>query len=401
VAADAARLPFWSGAVSEVELAALAHRLARVLRAGDLIALHGDLGAGKTTFARALIRSLVNDPNAEVPSPTFAIEQSYQGRFDIAHYDLYRLGDPSELDELGFEEKLAQALVLVEWPARAGDRLPADRIDLMFEEVNGHPEQRHLSLRAPSGIAGRLRDALPVAPTTAFIMAAGLGTRMRPLTEALPKPLVALAGRALIDRVLDRLVAAGITRAVVNVHYRADQLEAHLAARRDLEVVISDERAQLQNVGGALLKARGLLGDAPIYVHNSDSVWHEAGVSNLTALSEAFDATRMDALLLCVPRAHAIGYQGRGDFDIAGDGRLLKRRANGEAACVYAGVQILHPRLLDGFPTGPLGMNAIWDKAFAAGRIFGHTLVGTWLHVGSPAELTTAERVLAELTGDG
>jgi MurNAc alpha-1-phosphate uridylyltransferase len=237
-------------------------------------------------------------------------------------------------------------------------------------------------------------------PETAFVLAAGLGTRMRPLTDHVPKPLVPLAGRPLIDHVLARLAGAGVLRAVVNVHHHADRLEAHLRARAGAPAVtVSDERARLLNVGGGVVKARALLGLRPFFVHNSDSVWIERGASNLRALAAAFDAARMDCLLLCVPVAAAVGYVGPGDFHLAADGRLTGRSAGPDAPLVYAGVQIMHPRLLDDLPAGPLPMSRLWARA--AGRMYGHRLDGLWLHVGSPGELATAEAVLAREAGHG
>ncbi|MFZ4071382.1 MAG: nucleotidyltransferase family protein [Caulobacterales bacterium] len=232
-------------------------------------------------------------------------------------------------------------------------------------------------------------------PTTAMVLAAGLGTRMRPLTEFTPKPLVSVAGKALIDHMLDRLVGVGVTRAVVNVHYRADQLEAHLRMRTAPEIVVSDERAQLMETGGGLVQARALLGDDPIFVTNTDQILHADQPDALGALAAAWDDLAMDALLLLAPRAHSLGYDGAGDFFCAADGRLGRRGGAAQAPFAYTGVQILHPRCLAGWPCAPFSTNRIWDQALARARLFGVVMSGTWMHVGDPGARDAAEAILS------
>jgi len=230
----------------------------------------------------------------------------------------------------------------------------------------------------------------------AFVLAAGLGTRMRPLTERLPKPLVPLAGRALLDHVLDRIAEAGIGEAVVNVHYLADQIEQHLSRRSRPRIVISDERDLLLETGGGVAKALPLMGDRPFLVHNSDSVWIEGTTGNLPALAAAFDERRMDGLLLLADRATSLGYDGRGDFHLGAEGRL-SRIAKGETAgFVFAGVSIATPRLMRDVPQGAFSLNRVWDRALAEGRLYGIRLAGTWMHVGDPAALEAAEALLAK-----
>lgn len=233
--------------------------------------------------------------------------------------------------------------------------------------------------------------------TSALVLAAGLGTRMRPLTERVPKPLVALAGKALIDHVLDRLAANGIARAVVNVHYMAEAIERHLATRRAPEIVLSDERDALLDTGGGAVKAAAILGSGePFLVHNSDSVWIERGASSLARLIAGFEPERMDSLLLLARRSESIGYEGRGDFMLAEDGRIARRPRDGESDLVFTGVSILHPRLLAGAPAGAFSLNLVWDRAILAGRLFGMVLDGRWMHVGTPQAVTAAERLIAE-----
>lgn len=233
----------------------------------------------------------------------------------------------------------------------------------------------------------------------AFVLAAGLGNRMRPLTDVVPKPLVPLAGRALLDRVLDRIAAAGIGAAVVNVHFRANQIERHLAARVSPRITISDERAQLLDTGGGLVHALTLLGRLPVLVHNSDTVWTETAASNLARLCAAYDPLRMDGLLLLARRAGSLGYHGRGDFHLEPDGRLVRVTQGETAAHVFAGASIAGPLLLVDPPAGAFSLNRLWDRALGAGRLFGIELEGTWMHVGDPTALAEAEKKLSALGG--
>jgi MurNAc alpha-1-phosphate uridylyltransferase len=250
----------------------------------------------------------------------------------------------------------------------------------------------------------------PISPIrTAMILAAGLGTRMRLAEDAPPKPLTVIAGRTLLDRMLDRLKDAGIRRVVVNVHFKAALLEAHLAAStHGLEVVISDERDGLMETGGGVVQARSLLGDAPFTVCNADILWQETD-NNLQNLLDVFDADKMDACLLLANRERCTGYDGRGDFHIAVNpdspaGRLSRRDDIEKTATapvvyapfVYAGVQIVNPALLEGAPEGPFSFNVLWDKALAERRLYGVELSGTWMHVGTPEGLAAAEKRLAE-----
>lgn len=236
-------------------------------------------------------------------------------------------------------------------------------------------------------------------PTTAFVLAAGMGSRMRPLTDDKPKPMVALAGRPLIDHVLDRLAAAGITRAVVNVHYKADVLLAHLETRTHPRITISDERGELLDTGGGVVNARSSIGEAPFLIHNSDTVWLEQRVANIERLIGAWDPERMDSLLLLAERARSIGYDGAGDFEIAENGQLARRQKGQSVPHVFAGVSIAHPRMLVGAPQGAFSLNVLWDRAMAAGRLYGIVLDGSWMHVGTPQALDEAEEAIARHGG--
>ncbi len=234
-------------------------------------------------------------------------------------------------------------------------------------------------------------------PETAMVMAAGLGKRMRPLTATRPKPLVEVAGKALIDHVFDRLQRAGIARAVVNVHYLADTLQAHVTDRYpDIEVVISDERRRLMETGGGLVQARSLLGDAPVLVVNSDNLWIDGPVDAIRLLASRWDDATMDALLLMVPLARAHNHGGPGDFHLAADGRITGRRKPGRVApFAFTGIQILHPRVIADWPEGPFSTNLFWDRAIAAGRAFGQVHQGLWFDVGTPAAIPRTEAILA------
>ncbi|MGD2133808.1 MAG: nucleotidyltransferase family protein [Maricaulaceae bacterium] len=227
----------------------------------------------------------------------------------------------------------------------------------------------------------------------AMVMAAGLGTRMRPLTNDRPKALVELAGKALIDHGLDRLAADGVGRAVVNVHHFADRLEAHLAEREAPKIEISDERDLLLETGGGLVKAAPLLGGDPFFALNSDSVWREpdGGPTALEALRDAWKGGEMDFLLLLTPTEEALGFDGPGDFFLVDDGRLTRRGDAARAPYAFMGVQILNPAVLEGRTVEPFSTNLMWNEALAAGRLYGVVFGGQWMHVGDPQALADAE----------
>jgi MurNAc alpha-1-phosphate uridylyltransferase len=233
------------------------------------------------------------------------------------------------------------------------------------------------------------------APSTAMVLAAGLGTRMRPLTDDRPKALVEVAGKPLIDHMLDRLADAGARRAVVNVHYFADQLEDHLKHRTHPRTVISDERARLLETGGGLKKARPLLGEAPIWAANIDSVWTEGSTPALAALAAAWDPRRMDACLLLAPLERTLGFDGRGDFFLGEDGRLSHRGDRPRAPYAYIGVQIIRPGAVDDGPEGPFSLFGVWMRMMAEGRLYGVVMDGFWMHVGDPDALKAAEAKMA------
>ena len=232
-------------------------------------------------------------------------------------------------------------------------------------------------------------------PKLVFVFAAGLGARMRPLTDTTPKPLIEVAGKPLIDHCLDRFAAAGVETAIVNVHHLADQIEAHLAARSRPRVIISDERARLLDQGGALKKARGLIGAAPFYVCNTDAFWIEGPLSNLDRLAAAFDPERMDAILLVASTPGAVGVDWPGDFEMDSDGRLTRRAPKTVAPFVYTGVGILKPQLFDGVEEDVFKLAPFFWRTAEAGRLYGLRLDGLWLHVGRPETIAEAEAAIA------
>lgn len=238
-------------------------------------------------------------------------------------------------------------------------------------------------------------DAAPSAPTTAMVLAAGLGTRMRPVTDRLPKPLVEVGGRALIDHALDRLAAAGVGRAVVNVHHLADLVEGHVRRRARPAIVVSDERDARLETGGGVKRALPLLGAGPFYVLNSDSLWIEGPRPALDRLAAAWDPRAMDVLLLVAVAATSIGYDGAGDFLMDGEGRLSRRGERDVAPFVYAGAGIVTPERFADTPDGPFSLNLLFDRAIERGRLYGVRLEGCWLHVGTPAAIGAAEKRLA------
>lgn len=233
---------------------------------------------------------------------------------------------------------------------------------------------------------------MPVRPTQAMVLAAGFGTRMRPLTDRMPKPLVPVAGRPLLDHVLDKLAEAGVTDAVVNVHYLPDQIIDHTAARTTPRITISDERDAVLGTGGGVVKALPHLGDAPFYHLNADTLWIDGAQPNLTRLADAFDPARMDILLLMAPTAGSIGYSGNGDYAMLPDGALRRRKEREVVPFVYAGVAILSPAIFADAPSGEFALTKLFDRAGEQGRLFGLRLDGLWMHVGTPDAVRAAEQ---------
>jgi N-acetyl-alpha-D-muramate 1-phosphate uridylyltransferase len=231
--------------------------------------------------------------------------------------------------------------------------------------------------------------------TTAMVLAAGLGKRMRPLTDTIPKPLVEVGGQSMLDQALDRLAEAGVETAVVNVHHLADRIEAHLKSRKRPRIVISDERGALLETGGGIKKALPLLGPSAFLVLNSDSLWIEGPQSNIRRLLACWDEDRMDILLLLAVAATSLGYDGLGDFVMDPAGLLRRRREREVSPFVYAGVAVMKPGLFAGAPEGSFSLNRLFDRAIEAGRLHGLRLDGQWLHVGTPESVKAANQRIA------
>jgi MurNAc alpha-1-phosphate uridylyltransferase len=237
---------------------------------------------------------------------------------------------------------------------------------------------------------------MSVTPAKAMVLAAGLGLRMRPLTDRMPKPLVPVAGRALLDHVLDKLGNAGVSQAIVNVHYLPDQIIDHVTARAKPRVTISDERDQVLGTGGGVVKALPLLGAAPFFLVNADTMWIDGVRPNLARLAEAFDPARMDVLLLMAPTTSSIGYDGSGDYAMLADGALRKRREHQVVPFVYAGAAIMSPSLFASAPKGEFSLIRLFDSANEQERLFGLRLDGVWMHVGTPDAVDAAEEAFLE-----
>lgn len=231
---------------------------------------------------------------------------------------------------------------------------------------------------------------------TAMVLAAGLGKRMLPLTESMPKPLVRVHGKALIDHALDALARVEVEKAVVNVHYLADKIEEHLKGRKTPAITISDERSDLLDSGGGVAKALGELGESPFYVLNADSFWIEGYRPNLGHLADQWNPKRMDILMLVAGVASSVGYQGMGDFTMDPEGRLKRRGERHTAPFAYAGAAIVKPEIFTNLPGGPFSLNLLFDRALEQERMFGVRLDGLWLHVGTPEAIHEAEEAIAK-----
>jgi MurNAc alpha-1-phosphate uridylyltransferase len=242
----------------------------------------------------------------------------------------------------------------------------------------------------------RLRAEVPAeVPSTAMIMAAGLGKRMRPLTATRPKPLIEVGGKALLDHVLEKLRDAGVKKVVVNVHYLPEALEAHLMSRNHgLDVVISDERDLLLETGGGLVKAAPLIDSDPFLAVNSDNLWIDGPADTIRLLASQWDDAKMDALLLLVPQARALNHGGMGDFHMDRAGRLRRRAKSHVAPFVFTGIQMVSKRLLRDAPDGPFSTNILWDRAIEEGRCFGAVHQGLWFDVGTPQSIQLTETAL-------
>ena len=235
-----------------------------------------------------------------------------------------------------------------------------------------------------------------ICPTSAMVLAAGTGVRMRPITNNIPKPLIRVFGKALIDHGLDTLANMNVSKAVVNIHHFPEQMEAHLKARRLPEVFVSDERERLMDSGGGIAKALPELGTKPFYLLNADSFWLEGTNPNLELLGKSWRDEDMDILLLLSSLSNSVGYNGKGDFNMDSEGRLVRRSERQIAPFAYCGAAILHPRIFEGVPAGAFSLNLLFDRAIEEKRLFGTRMGGLWLHVGTPEAINEAETAIAK-----
>jgi len=233
-------------------------------------------------------------------------------------------------------------------------------------------------------------------PQCAMVLAAGLGKRMRPITDTTPKPLIKVWNKTLLDHGLDALKQAGVQRAVVNVHYLADQVENHLQQRANPKIIISDERNTLLDSGGGIKKALGFLGQSPFYLLNADSFWIEGRTPNLQSMAQVWDAEKMDILLLIATMDRAVGFDGKGDFFMGPSGLLARRGEQKMAPYVYAGAALVSPAIFDETPDGAFSINRLFDRAIERERLFGMQMGGLWLHVGTPEAIVEAEQAIAK-----
>jgi MurNAc alpha-1-phosphate uridylyltransferase len=227
-----------------------------------------------------------------------------------------------------------------------------------------------------------------------MVLAAGLGTRMRPLTDVTPKPLIEVAGKPLLDWGLDSLERAGVAEAIINIHHLPGQMRAHLAKRREPRIIVSDETDRLLESGGGIVRALPLLGPDPFFVLNADTFWVEGGAPNLSGLALAWDAGRMDILLMLAEMDKATGHSSRSDFLLGGDDRLTRSRGD-PAGLIYAGAAIVHPRIFAGAEAEPHSLNRYFDSSAAEGRLFGWRMRGHWITVGTPEAIPAAEAAVA------
>ena len=249
-----------------------------------------------------------------------------------------------------------------------------------------------------ASVERRSLTAMAAMPTQAMVFAAGLGTRMRPITDTLPKPLVQIAGKTMLDHMLDRLAEAGVAQAIVNVHHLPDQIERAVASRTQPRIVVSDERAKLLDQGGGIKKVLPILGDDAFFICNTDAVWIEGPKSALQAMAEAWRPQEMDVLLLVATTTGSVGVDWQGDFLMRPDGRLIKRPERETAPFVYAGVGLIKPQLFAEARDDVFRLAPYFFDAAAQGRLFGVRLTGQWLHVGTPQAIEDAERAIARST---
>jgi MurNAc alpha-1-phosphate uridylyltransferase len=370
----------------ETDLPKLAAEYAPLwLRPGTVVALHGDLGMGKSAIVRAFIRHVIGADTA-VPSPTFTLVQPYEtDSVTIYHYDLYRLSSATELTELNWAAATLDGLVFVEWPERTGASLPQHwRIEIIDGDM---PDTRNVKIIPPLKI------------DTAMVLAAGFGKRLRPLTDHIPKPLLKLGDQTMLDHALEHLAAAGITKAVVNTHYLAEQIAQHVKMHpHGLSIQISNEKEVLET-GGGVKHAVPLLNTEIFLTANSDVMWRDlpGHIPAIARMLTAWDPNKMDTLLLLADRNRAIGFDGPGDYFIAPNGLLTWRHDKPAAPYVFAGVTIAKANEFAAYSEPQFSQKKIWDLHEAQGRLYGIVHTGDWYHCSTPADFAEVNAALAKV----
>ncbi len=355
---------------------AFAAEVAGLLRRGDLLLLAGPFGAGKTAFARALLRALANDPDLEVPSPSFTLVQSYDTRLGPAHhFDLWRLEGPEALAELGWDAARAD-IVLAEWPERLGDAVPLEALVITFALLEG--ERRRATL---TGWPGRLAALAQARPRGALLLMGGLSP-----SPAAPAPLLTLGGRSVLDQMLDRLAAAGVEEVVVEAQAPTEALARHVAAH--------ERRPHARLRHAAEPPALSQLGPEPFFVVSGDSLWFDGPIPALSRLAAAW-GDDVDAVLLLHRTAAVLGACGPGDFGLDPLGHPRPRGERELVPFVFAGVQLVSPALLTGMAAEPFGFAAAWRRALEAGRLRALVHDGLWFRLVTEADVAVAEAVLA------
>lgn len=374
---------------------AVAHDLAQILPCGAVVLLTGDLGVGKTVFARAMVRALAGNPELGVASPTFNLVYTYDtSEGPVAHFDLYRLKNATEVDELGFDEALAGRLTIVEWPDRLGSR--------------GQSLKRAVTVNIAPGVCGNESRRIDIdvssvihVPQTAFVFAAGLGNRMKPLTDQMPKPLVPVNGRPMLDYIFDALSAVDVGHVVMNTHYLPEQIVKYADGLRGrFDIKISHE-PELLDTGGGMKAALPLFDDNIFFAFNGDSpLFDRSGLPILAQMAARFDPDKMDILLLMQPNLRMIT-EWAGNYVLAPDGAAT--RALGKTGThMFNGTRVMHRRIFEGAPDGKYSFSDNIDVAMRAGRLFGFEYQGDWHNLSSVDDVRRAtEAVQAAIKSRG
>lgn len=347
--------------------------------------LEGPLGAGKSVFARAMIRALTKNPEQEVPSPTFTLVQTYDSPAgEIWHFDLYRLEDADDIFNLGWEDAISGGISIVEWPERLGSYHPKKAITVRIVPSTQNTEERSIQI-----------TGAPEESPAAFVLAAGLGTRLKPYTDTLPKPMVPVCGKPLLGYIFDHLEAAGVKNIAVNLHHKPEVIREFLASQKNGFLVHESFEETLLNTGGGAKKILPFLGQDPFFMINGDAFWIDGpSGSALSRLQRNFDESRMDMLLLLEPVARMKLTGGVGDYGLEESGKAIRSREK-SGPYMFTGIRMVHPRVFEGAPEGAFSFLTLMDRAEEQGRLYGLIHDGEWHHISAPQDLENVNRVFA------